>query len=103
MYPWLMALQSESGMGGTWASLSFDATSNASSMMPTCGPLPWVTTTLMPSFTMWARFFDVFSKSFSCSPGVSPKALPPRATTTRLPSSSLCNMFATPFSRSVPP
>ena len=90
-------------MGGTWASLSFDATSNASSMMPTCGPLPWVTTTLMPSFTMWARFFDVFSKSFSCSPGVSPKALPPRATTTRLPSSSLCNMFATPFSRSVPP
>ena len=65
MYPWLMALQSESGIGGTWASLSFDATSNASSMIPTCGPLPWVTTTLMPSFTMRARFFDAPSNSFS--------------------------------------
>ena len=63
-----------------------DAYANALLIMPTWGPFPWETTTLMPSSTMSTMFFAVAFTSSSCSWGVLPRALPPSAMTTDLPS-----------------
>ena len=63
-----------------------DAYANALLIMPTWGPLPCDTMTLVPSSTMSTMFLAVSFTSWSCSWGVLPRALPPSAMTTDLPS-----------------
>ena len=80
-----MAPASGNGISGVLPSLA-DAYANALLIMPTCGPLPWDTMTLVPSSTMSTMFLAVSFTSWSCSWGVLPRALPPSAMTTDLPS-----------------
>ena len=80
-----MAPASGNGISGVLPSC-WDAYAKALLIMPTCGPLPWLTTTFVPSPTMSTMCLAVFFTSASCSWGVLPRALPPSAMTTDLPS-----------------
>src|SRR6476661_1260634 len=86
------APQTSSGIG--WTCLA--AASCWIRIRPTCGPLPWVTTTSQPSAAISAmrsaapRAARYISSYVSSAPRRS-RALPPRATTTRSTGSSLQN------------
>ena len=82
--PCVWAPHQSSGTGGTTAA----ATSFFTSRLPTCGPLPWVTTTSWPAATSRAISPAAAVTAAIWAPGVAEPsgpviALPPRATSTR--------------------
>ena len=52
-------------------------------IMPTCGPLPWVMMISLPCSMRPSSAWAAWLTRSICSAGVSPRALPPRATTMR--------------------
>src|SRR3712207_1687573 len=84
MVAWVWATHQSSGTGGT----SCAAISFLTSRLPTCGPLPWVSTTGTPVATTAATCRQAAAIASRCAAGVAEPsgpviALPPRAMTTR--------------------
>ena len=84
MVAWVWATFQSSGTGGTTCA----ASSFLTSRLPTCGPLPWVTTTWTPVATTSATCPAATAIAARCAAGVADPsgpvmALPPSAMTTR--------------------
>ena len=85
MVAWVCAPHQSSGTGGTTVA----ASSFFTSRLPTCGPLPWVSTTSTPAATRSATRCIAMPIAWSWSSGVAlppgpVMALPPRAMRTRM-------------------
>ena len=80
MYPWLIAPHSGKGISLLMAPASA-AVLMPRLIIPTWGPFPWAMTTWLPSWMRSTMGLAVCRTSSSCSAGVLPRALPPRAMT----------------------